>query len=144
MACRKPDRQCLGREAATRRAVYLLATADRQDVREGVVTEPEGSRYSSGVVPWKSALVIHLYAHYNVYVRTNIILNDDLVREAMALTGVGTKAGVVHRALQELVRLERLRRVRDLRGRLRWEGRLDLFRERGPAYGARRAPRKRP
>jgi len=78
-----------------------------------------------------------------VYVRTNIILDDELVREAMALTGVGTKAGVVHRALRELVRLERLRRVRDLRGRLKWEGRLDLVRERGPAYGARRERRRR-
>jgi len=78
-----------------------------------------------------------------VYVRTNIILDDELVREAMELTGIGTKAGVVHQALRELVRLERLRRVRDLRGRLKWEGRLDLVRERGPAYGARRAPRRR-
>jgi len=79
-----------------------------------------------------------------MYVRTNIILDDELVREAMELTGVGTKAGVVHRALRELVRLERLRRVRDLRGRLKWEGRLDLVRERGAAYGARRTPRRRP
>jgi len=70
--------------------------------------------------------------------RTNIILDDDLVQEAMQLTGVGTKAAVVHRALQELVRLERLRRVRDLRGRLKWEGRLDLLRQRGPAYGRQR------
>lgn len=79
-----------------------------------------------------------------MYVRTNIILDDQLVREAMDLTGLATKAGVVHLALKELVRLERLRRVRDLRGRLRWEGQLDLVRERGPAYGARRAPRTRP
>jgi len=76
--------------------------------------------------------------------RTNIILDDELVREAMDLTGLGTKAGVVHRALEALVRLERLRRVRDLRGRLKWEDRLDAVRERGPAYGGRRAPRKRP
>ena len=68
--------------------------------------------------------------------RTNIILNDDLVSEAMTLTGDRTKAGVIHRALRELVRLERLRRVRGLRGRLRWEGDLNLLRERGPQYHA--------
>ncbi len=68
--------------------------------------------------------------------RTNVILDDDLVAEAMSLTGDRTKAGVIHHALRELVRLERLRRVRTLRGKLQWEGSLDLLRERGPRYGA--------
>jgi len=38
-------------------------------------------------------------------VRTNIDLDDELVEEAMTLTGVKTKREVVHLALTELVRL---------------------------------------
>ena len=62
--------------------------------------------------------------------RTNIDLDDALVAEAMKLSGERTKTGAVHRALAELVRLERLRRVRDLRGRLHWRGDLARTRER--------------
>jgi hypothetical protein len=40
---------------------------------------------------------------YNYEMRTNIDLNDELVAEAMALTGARTKREVVERALLELV-----------------------------------------
>ena len=40
-------------------------------------------------------------------VRTNIILDDTLVKEAIRLTNVRSKREVVHLALQELVRLRR-------------------------------------
>jgi Arc/MetJ family transcription regulator len=62
--------------------------------------------------------------------RTNIVLDDDLVREAMRVTGETTKTALVHRGLRELVRLERLSRLRRLRGRLKWNGDLDAMRER--------------
>lgn len=62
--------------------------------------------------------------------RTNIDLDEDLVEEAMKLSGERTKTGAVHKALAELVRLERLRRVRALRGKLHWRGDLDSLRER--------------
>jgi Arc/MetJ family transcription regulator len=62
--------------------------------------------------------------------RTNIVLDDDLVREAMRVTGEPTKTAVVHRGLRELVRIGRLQRLRTLRGRLKWSGDLDTMRER--------------
>ena len=65
--------------------------------------------------------------------RTNIDLNEKLVREAMALTGARTKRAVVERGLEALVRLERLRRVRRSRGSLTWRGSLDQLRERARA-----------
>ena len=68
---------------------------------------------------------------YHLVMRTNINLDDALVEEAMALSGERTKTGAVHRALSELVRLERLRRVRTLRGKLQWKGNLNALRERG-------------
>jgi Arc/MetJ family transcription regulator len=62
--------------------------------------------------------------------RTNIVLNDSLVEEAMALTGERTKRGVVELGLAALIRLERLRQVRSGRGKLVWRGDLDRMRER--------------
>ena len=41
--------------------------------------------------------------------RTNIVMDDDLVQEAFALTGVRTKRELVHMALKELVRRHRKR-----------------------------------
>lgn len=49
--------------------------------------------------------------------RTNIVLNDQLVEEAMRLTHARTKKEVVDRALRELVSRHRQRALRDLVGR---------------------------
>jgi Arc/MetJ family transcription regulator len=61
--------------------------------------------------------------------RTNIVLDDDLIEEAMALTGLSTKRAVVHEALITLVRLRKQASVRSLRGKLPWDGDLDAMRE---------------
>jgi Arc/MetJ family transcription regulator len=61
-------------------------------------------------------------------VRTNIVLDDDLVARAKELTGLGTKRAVVEEALRALVGLKEQESVRELRGRLRWEGDLDEMR----------------
>jgi Arc/MetJ family transcription regulator len=58
-------------------------------------------------------------------VRTNIDIDDDLLAEAQALSGSSTKKETVHRALELLVQLRRQTGVRELRGRLRWEGDLE-------------------
>ena len=51
--------------------------------------------------------------------RTNIVLDDDLVQEAFALTGVRTKRELVHMALKELVRRHRKRDLAELAGKIR-------------------------
>ena len=51
--------------------------------------------------------------------RTNIVMDDDLVREAFALTGVRTKRELVHVALKELVRRHRKRDLTELAGKIR-------------------------
>lgn len=51
--------------------------------------------------------------------RTNIVLDDDLVQEAFALTGVRTKRELVHMALKELVRRRRKRDLTELAGKIR-------------------------
>lgn len=61
--------------------------------------------------------------------RTNIELDDRLVEEAMDLTGARTKREVVDIALRRLVNKGTLyRSIRDLRGKLAWEGDVEAWR----------------
>jgi Arc/MetJ family transcription regulator len=57
--------------------------------------------------------------------RTNIILDDDLIQRARQLTGIKTKREVVQEALRILIQLREQTDVRKLRGKLHWEGNLD-------------------
>ncbi len=61
-------------------------------------------------------------------VRTNVVLDQDLIEEALALTGLKTKRAVIEEALRVLTRLRRQEKVRTLRGQLTWEGDLDALR----------------
>ena len=57
--------------------------------------------------------------------RTNIVLDEELVQEAIAVTGVRTKRQVVHLALQELVRSRKKKNLADLAGRIRFREGFD-------------------
>jgi Arc/MetJ family transcription regulator len=58
-------------------------------------------------------------------VRTNVVVDQRLITEALDLTGLKTKRAVIEEALRTLTRLKRQERVRALRGQLHWEGNLD-------------------
>ena len=60
--------------------------------------------------------------------RTNIVLDDKLVGEAQRLTGIKTKRDLVE-AVRTLKRIRRQARIRDLEGKLRWEGDLSALRK---------------
>jgi Arc/MetJ family transcription regulator len=62
-------------------------------------------------------------------VRTNIVIDDELMAAALELTGIATKREVVDRALRTLVRLARQGDIRSYRRTLHWEGDLDAQRE---------------
>jgi Arc/MetJ family transcription regulator len=57
--------------------------------------------------------------------RTTIVLDDDLVKEALALTTARSKREVVEMALQELVRSRRKKNLADLAGRIRFREGFD-------------------
>lgn len=57
--------------------------------------------------------------------RTNIVLDDELVEEALTITGARTKKEVVHLALQELVRSRKKKNLADLAGRIRFRTGFD-------------------
>jgi Arc/MetJ family transcription regulator len=61
--------------------------------------------------------------------RTNIEIDDALMREAMELSGLPTKKAVVEAALRALIRLRRQRGILDLAGKVHWSGNLDESRE---------------
>lgn len=60
--------------------------------------------------------------------RTNIDIDNDLMKKAMKVSGVSTKKGVVEYALKEVISLHKRRKLADYRGKLRWQGNLDAMR----------------
>jgi Arc/MetJ family transcription regulator len=60
--------------------------------------------------------------------RTNIVVDDNLMVEALKLSGIKTKKGVVEEALKLLVQVKRQEAIRKLRGKLNWEGNLSEMR----------------
>ncbi|PID76480.1 MAG: DUF2191 domain-containing protein [Deltaproteobacteria bacterium] len=60
--------------------------------------------------------------------RTNIVINDELMNEALILTDSNNKKAVVEEGLRLLVRIKRQEKIRQLKGKLYWEGDLDLMR----------------
>ena len=60
--------------------------------------------------------------------RTNIVVDDNLMEEALKLSDIKTKKGVVEEALKLLVQVKRQEAIRKLRGKLNWEGNLSEMR----------------
>ena len=60
--------------------------------------------------------------------RTNIDIDDDLMQEAMKVSGLTTKRKTVEAGLRLLVQIKRQQRIRSYRGKLRWEGDLERMR----------------
>ncbi len=60
--------------------------------------------------------------------RTNIVIDDDLMTEAMKASGAQTKREAVEMGLRTLLRLSRQAELRQLRGKLDWQGDLDAMR----------------
>jgi len=58
-------------------------------------------------------------------VRTNIVIDDQLMNDALEVSGLQTKKQVVEEGLKVLIRLHRQAKLRGLRGKLKWEGDLD-------------------
>lgn len=60
--------------------------------------------------------------------RTNIVIDDSLMAEAMEATGAASKREAVELGLKALVRLRRQSGIRAFRGKLDWRGDLDAIR----------------
>lgn len=60
--------------------------------------------------------------------RTNIVIDDELMDKALQASGLKTKKEAVEQGLKLLIRLKSQQAVRELRGKVRWEGDLDEMR----------------
>jgi Arc/MetJ family transcription regulator len=60
--------------------------------------------------------------------RTNIVIDDTLMRDALKVTGLKTKREAVELGLRTLLQLRKQEEVRKYRGKLQWEGDLDAIR----------------
>ena len=60
--------------------------------------------------------------------RTNIVLDDDLIRTALELSGFKTKKKAIEEGLKLLVQLNRQKSVKSSRGKLKWTGNLSKMR----------------
>jgi Arc/MetJ family transcription regulator len=60
--------------------------------------------------------------------RTNIVIDDKLMAEALNASGLQTKKEAVEEGLKALIKLRKQANIRNLRGKLNWEGDLDEMR----------------
>jgi Arc/MetJ family transcription regulator len=63
--------------------------------------------------------------------RTNIVIDDKLMADALSSSGLQTKKEVVEEALKSLIRLRKQANIRSLRGKLNWDGDLNDMRTNG-------------
>ena len=60
--------------------------------------------------------------------RTNIVIDDQLMKDTLRATGLKTKREAVELGLRTLLRLQQQEAIRRFRGKLRWEGDLEAMR----------------
>jgi len=60
--------------------------------------------------------------------RTNIVIDDKLMRETLRASGLKTKRAAVEEGLRTLLRLSKQAEIRRLRGKLNWQGDLNAMR----------------
>lgn len=75
--------------------------------------------------------------------RTNLVLDERLLEEATRLSGERTYSRTVERALEELVRRVKARRILELAGSGLWEGDLSTVREDAGVYRVRKKAKPR-
>lgn len=63
--------------------------------------------------------------------RTNIVIDDKLMADAIKASGAKTKKEAVELGLKALVRLKKQERIKGYRGKLRWKDDLDRMRTDG-------------
>lgn len=63
--------------------------------------------------------------------RTNIVIDDQLMTQALMATGLTTKKEVVELGLKTLIKLHQQKTIKEFKGKLKWDGDLDTMRTDG-------------
>ena len=90
-------------------------------------------------MPHFEALVMFFYSDYNVYIphtythrcimRTNIVIDDDLMAQALKATGLEIKKDDVEQRLKLREKRKKQQPIGRIRGHLTWEGKLEKMRD---------------
>jgi Arc/MetJ family transcription regulator len=75
-------------------------------------------------MPWRRDALLLGYSS----MRTNIVIDDKLMRDTLRATGLKTKREAVEQGLRTLLRLSRQAEIRQFRGKLDWQGDLHTMR----------------
>ena len=83
--------------------------------------------------PWRGArgyfrCNVYTFIRYTHQMRTNIVIDDKLMRDVLRASGLKTKREAVEEGLRTLLRLKRQEEIRRFRGKLAWQGDLDAMR----------------
>lgn len=65
---------------------------------------------------------------HTLKMRTNIVIDDKLMNDALKATGLTTKKDAVEEGLKLLIQKNKQQNIRKLRGKLKWEGNIDEMR----------------
>lgn len=68
------------------------------------------------------------YTHSRNRMRTNVVINDRLMEDALETSGIKTKKDVIEEGLKLLVWFNRQKSTRHLRGKIKWDGDLNAMR----------------
>ena len=60
--------------------------------------------------------------------RTNIVIDDQLMADALKVTGLKTKREAVELGLKTLIKLKQQEKIKAFKGKLKWEGNLEEMR----------------
>ncbi|ESS71273.1 hypothetical protein MGMO_112c00120 [Methyloglobulus morosus KoM1] len=60
--------------------------------------------------------------------RTNVVIDNTLMQESLKATGLKTKKETVELGLKTLITLRKQATIKELKGKLHWEGNLDNLR----------------
>ena len=61
--------------------------------------------------------------------RTNVVIDDELIKECQVLTGIQTRRALIDYALHEVRRRGRQKKLLELKGAVKWEGNLAEWRK---------------
>lgn len=98
-------------------ARILIKFRSKSKVGEGIDQYTNNSVYN----------IEFLYTKIEI-MRTNIIIDDNLMADALKAAGVKTKKEAVELGLKTLITLHKQKLIKELKGKLLWEGNLDEMR----------------
>ena len=73
--------------------------------------------------------IINFFIHIDKAMRTNIVIDDQLMEEVLKTTGLKTKRQAVEQGLKLLLRMKQQEKIKRYRGKLEWQGDLDEMRK---------------